>query len=119
MMFAIFVGSIFYASGRPDLMKGIILGTLFSIINFVLMGETLPYRLNKGKSKTIFAALGSMAFRYPLLAVPVVLAIKFEEYNLFAAFAGVFMVQLLILLDHIGGSVVDGFKRRKESQVYR
>ncbi len=102
MFAAIGMGGLFFLLGFTDLMKGLILGTLFSSINFVLIGETLPQRINKGKAKIFLAALGSMAFRYLLLAVPVVLALKYEKYNLITAIIGVFMVQIMILLDQVG-----------------
>jgi len=35
------------------------------------------------------------------LAVPIILAIKFEQFNLFSAIAGIFMIQLVILVDHV------------------
>ncbi len=101
MFTAIGLGGLFFLVGFTDLMKGLILGTLFSSINFVLIGETLPLRMNKGKAKIFMAALGSMAFRYLLLAVPIVLALKFEKYHLIATIIGVFMVQIMILLDQV------------------
>jgi hypothetical protein len=81
--------------------KGLILGTLFSILNFVLMGETLPDRMDLSARKTFAKALGSILFRYALLAIPFVAAIKKPDmFNLFAVLIGVFMVQIMILLDH-------------------
>lgn len=115
MIFAIGVGSLFYLSGHPYPMKGLILGTLFSIINFILMGESLPHRLNKGRSKAIFAAMGSMVVRYIILAVPLILALKVEQYNLYATVVGMFMVQLMILFEHIGGNFTKIFKKQTGS----
>ena len=81
--------------------KGLILGALFSVINFVLIGETLPMRVGKAKGKTFFIALGSIFFRYILLAIPLIIAIKFEQINLFAVIIGIFLVQLVILADYL------------------
>lgn len=113
MILAISVGGLFYLFGYTEFMKGLILGTLFSIVNFVLMGETLYQRLNKGKTKTFFLALGTLTFRYIILAVPVVLALKYEQYYLYTAIIGIFMVQIVILLDQISTKFIGVFKKIK------
>jgi hypothetical protein len=35
------------------------------------------------------------------LAIPLIAAVKFEQLNLIATIAGIFMIQLVILADHI------------------
>ena len=65
------------------------------------MGETLPMRINKTRNMTLLLALGSIFFRYGLMAVPLVLAIKLDQFNLFATIAGLFLVQAVILGDHL------------------
>jgi hypothetical protein len=97
---AIFVGLIFILADQRPIGKALILGTLFSIVNFILMGETLPLRIGKSKSKTFMLALGSIYFRYIILAIPLIMAIKFDQLNLFAAIFGIFLVQIVILVDH-------------------
>lgn len=94
------VGSLLIVAGYSPIGKGLILGTLFSILNFILMGETLPGRMNPSVRKTFAKALGSILFRYLLLAIPFVAAIKSDMFNLFSVLVGVFMVQIMILLDH-------------------
>ena len=81
--------------------KGLVLGTIFSVINFVLIGQTLPLRIGKSKRKAFSLSLGSIFCRYILLAVPIVVAVKFEDFNLVAAILGLFMIQFVILADHI------------------
>ena len=97
---AIFIGLIFILADQKPIGKALILGTLFSIVNFILMGETLPLRIGKSKSKTFMLALGSIYFRYIILAIPLIMAIKFDQLNLFAAIFGIFLVQIVILVDH-------------------
>ena len=97
---AIFVGLIFILADQKPIGKALVLGTLFSIVNFILMGETLPLRIGKSKSKTFMLALGSIYFRYIILAIPLIMAIKFDQLNLFAAIFGIFLVQIVILVDH-------------------
>lgn len=81
--------------------KGLILGTLFSVINFILMGEIIPLQLGHTKKKTYFISFGSIIIRYGLIALPLLLAIKFEQFNLLMVICGVFMIQLVIMADHL------------------
>ena len=81
--------------------KGVVLGALFSVINFVLIGQTLPRTVGHGKRASIFISLVSLILRYTLLAIPLILAIKLDQFNLITVLIGIFMVQLMILLDHL------------------
>ena len=101
MMAAIFISLGFLLLGQKALSKGLILGAIFSVVNFVLMGETLPARIAKEKGKTFFISLGSIFFRYVLLAIPVVIAVKYDAYNLYTAVAGLFAVQFMILAEQV------------------
>lgn len=98
---AIFAGFLFILAGQEPVGKGLILGTVFSIVNFILMGETLPHRIGKSKGKTFLVALGSIYFRYIILAIPLIMAIKFDQFDLFAVIIGIFLVQLFIIFDHL------------------
>jgi hypothetical protein len=100
MAVAIIAGILFILAGQQPLGKGLVLGAIFSVVNFVLMGETLPLRLGKSKGKAFSLALGSIFFRYALLAIPLVVAIKFDQFNILATVLGLFMIQLVILGDH-------------------
>ena len=108
---AIAFGLCFILIGHKDVAKGLILGTVFSVINFILIGQTLPLRLGKSKRKTFFMSLGSILFRYVILAIPIVVAVKFEQFDLVAAILGIFMIQAVILADHLITLV---FSYRKE-----
>jgi len=101
MLIAIGIGLIFILAGQKPVGKGLILGTLFSVVNFILIGEILPLKLGKSGGKTFILSLISILFRYLLLAVPIVLAIKLERFNLVSAILGVFMIQLIILSEHL------------------
>ena len=97
---AIFIGFFFIIAGQKPAGKGLILGTIFSIINFLIMGEILPLRIGRSNNKTFLLSLGSIFFRYILLAVPLFIAVKFEQYNFISVIFGIFMIQLYILADH-------------------
>jgi len=99
---AIVIALIFLAAGAKPVAKGMVLGTLFSIINFILMAQALPLKINKSRRKIFIICLGGIWFRYALIAIPLVIAIKLNSFNFFAVVMGVFMVQGIILARHIG-----------------
>jgi len=115
--FAILISLGCILAGYKDIGKGLILGTLFSIINFVLMGETISAKLGKASKKTFIVALGSILFRYILLAVPLIIALKNEYINFFAVVAGIFSVQLVILSDHLIIMIFTGRKKKIRNAV--
>ena len=109
---AIFIGLFFILAGQKPVGKGLILGTIFSIINFIIMGETLPLRIGKSNNKTFFFSLGSIFFRYILLAMPLIIAVKFEQYNFISVIVGIFMIQLFILADHLISLIIATRKKQ-------
>lgn len=109
---AIFIGLVMILAGYKPVGKGLILGSLFSVINFVLMGETLPIKMGKSRRTAIFWSLGSILFRYLLMAIPLFLAIKMEQFSLIASICGLFMVQLMILADHLVVSIFSGHNKQ-------
>lgn len=114
MVTAIIAGFFAIAAGYAPVGKGLILGTLFSVVNFAIMGELLPYRIGKSSRKAFLIAIVSIFARYALLAIPIAASVKYPlKFNLCAAIVGVFMVQLMILLDHLKGSFL--LTRRKNT----
>ena len=100
MWTAIIIGLCFFLAGQKPVGKGLVLSAIFSIVNFILIGQTLPLRLGRSKRKTFFLSLGSIFFRYALMAIPIVVAVKFDQFDLVAAIIGLFMIQYAILADH-------------------
>jgi hypothetical protein len=105
---AIFIGVFFILIGQKAIAKGLILGALFSVLNFVLIGEVLPMVIGKTKRTSTLYSLGSITFRFGLLAIPLILSLKIEAFNFAAAVVGIFMVQLIILGDHIVRHFIPG-----------
>jgi len=98
---AIITGLPFIIGGYAPIGKGLLLGTLFSIFNFILIGETLPLRTGVAPGRKLFAtSLGLVAVRFGLLAIPVICAIKFDHFELVTTVIGIFMVPVTILVDH-------------------
>jgi len=101
MTVAIILAMILIILGEKTAGKGLVLGALFSVINFVLIGSTLPRTVGHGKRASTFISLVSLILRYTLLAVPLILAIKLDQFSLITVLIGIFMVQLMILMDHL------------------
>jgi hypothetical protein len=97
---AFVIAAVFLILGEKAVAKGLVLGTCFSIINFVLMGRSIPMMLGRSRAKANFIGFGSMMARYGVLAIPIVVAVKRASFDLFAVIVGVFAVQIMILLDH-------------------
>jgi len=80
--------------------KGLVLGTLFSILNFIMMATLLPMRLDRSRRQTFLVGLGGIGFRYVLLAIPLLIAVNVEAINFYSTAAGLFMVQGVLMGDH-------------------
>ena len=94
------LGGAVYLAGYPAVARGLVLGTLFSAVNFLLLGNAVGRNLTerpRGRVGPLFNRWG----RYLLWAVPVILAVKWPSVDLPATIAGVFMVPLLIVLDSV------------------
>ena len=94
---SIIVGLVFIVLGYRPVGKGIILGTLFSVLNFIFMAKSIGYKFGRSKRQIFSISIGSIVFRYILLAIPLVAAVKFEQFDLVAVIVGVFMIQIVIL----------------------
>ncbi len=98
---AIVIALFFVLMGQKPVAKGLIMGAFFSVLNFILMGKTITLKLGKSK-RTIFSlSMGSIILRYLLLAIPLIAALKFEQFNFVAAVLGIFMIQFVILAEHL------------------
>ncbi len=87
--------------GYKPMGKGLVLGALFSVINFILMAETLPLKIGPSRKKSAVFSLVSILVRFAVMAIPLIAAIKYEQFNLFAVIPGLFMIQAVILTDQL------------------
>ena len=108
---AILIGLLFILWNQPSVGKGLILGTLFSVFNFVLMGETLPSKIGKTKGRAAFISLLWILARYGLMVIPLAVGLKYQQFNFPAVICGLFLVQLMILGEQIVLSIF--FSRQK------
>ncbi len=100
MVAAIFVGGGLILAGHPTLGKGLIAGALFSVLNFILIAESLPHKIGKSRRKASAVSMGWILLRFALMAVPLILALRFHLFHPLAAAIGLFFVQIAILFDH-------------------
>jgi hypothetical protein len=81
--------------------KGLLLGACFSVINFLLLGKSIPMTLGKSRSKAGLIGLGSILSRYVVLAIPMIVAIKSVSFNFVAVVVGIFAVQIVTLVGFV------------------
>ena len=112
MFLAIVVGFAFILAGYKPIAKGLILGTFFSIINFVLMGEMIPWRIGTTKKAATAVSAGSIVLRYAVLAVAIFIGLRSAEFNLPAVVIGVFMIQIMLLGEQITKLATSSFKKQ-------
>ena len=97
---ALAVGGGLIVAGCKPLGKGLILGALFSAINFVLIGEMLPWQVGHGGRRAVGRHLVGVGLRFGLIAVPLVMALQQPQFDLWGVVPGLLMVQAMILADH-------------------
>jgi hypothetical protein len=98
---SIVVGLVFILAGHKPVGKGLILGAFFSVLNFIVMAQSIVLKFGRSKRQIFSISLISILARYILLAIPLVAAVKFDQFNLVAAIVGIFMIQLVILAEHL------------------
>jgi hypothetical protein len=99
MFIAIIAAMAMIFMGYKDLARGLVLGTLFSIINFVLMGESIQLRVQRTRRSGTIASFILVILRFGLLALPVVISINYDKYHTVTTVAGLLMVQAVMLAD--------------------
>ncbi|WP_028325556.1 ATP synthase subunit I [Desulfatirhabdium butyrativorans] len=108
MILAIAAGLVLILAGRGAWGRGLILGTLFSVINFVLMAQALPKTIAATRKRSTLLSFGSVGLRYLILAVPILIAFKSSRFEIFGVCIGLFMVQIVML----GERLYQRFHRR-------
>jgi len=79
--------------------RGLVLGGLFSVLNFYLMSQVLAGRVRKtgwtGRSLGFIWLLARMG----IMALPLLVALKMDFFSLAATAAGLFAIQASLLLE--------------------
>ena len=81
--------------------KGLVLGALFSIFNFLLLGRSISLLLGQSRRTANAIGLASTLARYGLLAIPMVVALKSISFDFLAVVIGIFAVQIVTLIDFV------------------
>ncbi len=97
MVFAVFGGLFFILLDLKPFGKGLILGSIFSIINFILMGESITLKIGASKKRSAMLSLLTIFSRYVILAIPLIISLKFKQFDFMAVIIGIFMIQIAIL----------------------
>ncbi|OGP60635.1 MAG: hypothetical protein A2V65_08520 [Deltaproteobacteria bacterium RBG_13_49_15] len=96
---AIFIGLITILAGFKSAGKGLVLGTLFSVANFIALAYLLPLNMHQKRVKASIFSFLSIVGRYALMVIPLILTLKMKDFYLPATVAGLFMVQITILVE--------------------
>lgn len=92
--------------GYESVAKGFVLGSLFSLFNFLIMFRHAPNVLGKSRKAATASSGFSLIVRLGLLAIPIYLGIRYSEFHLIWTLLGVFNLQFSII---IYGQVVQRF----------
>ena len=95
------LASVFILTNANAVAKGLLLGTLFSIANFILLGVSIPMTLGKARARAGVIALMSLLLRYGLLSIPMVVGLKSAAFSFVAVVAGIFSIQIVTMLEYL------------------
>lgn len=105
LFIAILAAVILVFADQRDLARGLVLGTLFSIVNFVLMGLSLQRRMQKTRRASTVVSFLLILLRFGVLMVPLLASIYYDRFHVVTTIAGLFMVQAVMLADAVGKMV--------------
>jgi len=98
---AVVLALVAYLAGCPAVTRGLLLGALFSALNFALLGQTMTRKLAGRQQRLPLIVPAAQLGRYLLWGVPVVVAVQTPLVDLPAAIAGLFMVPVCIIADAV------------------
>ncbi|MBN2063143.1 MAG: ATP synthase subunit I [Deltaproteobacteria bacterium] len=101
MIIVITVALVLILIGETPAGKGLVLGTLFSIFNFIIMGHLVSFKLTGSRAKASVFAFVSILLRFGLMALPLIFSMLSEAVHFAGVAIGLFMIQLTILLDQV------------------
>jgi hypothetical protein len=87
--------------GWKDVGKGLVLGVLFSVINFTIMAKLISIQFGRGKRAATMISFGSLSGRYLILAIPLIVSLKSTSISFAATMVGIFAIQIVILLENL------------------
>lgn len=100
LLLSIGFGLLFLVLGQKGICRGLVLGGVFSAVNFALMGQMLHYRLSANRKTSALRSFFALMLRFSLLAIPLIIAVRSDRFDMAATVVGIFAVQLVILIEH-------------------
>jgi hypothetical protein len=82
----------------PTVAKGFVLGSFFSLLNFLVMARSTAKRLGQTRRLATASSGANIVVRLGLMAVPLYAAITMPQFNAVAAAAGLFNLQISIVI---------------------
>jgi hypothetical protein len=98
LLFGMCLALFFILIHEKPIGKGLLLGTCFSCINFLLLGRSIVMTIGHSRPRAGLIALSSMLTRYIILSIPLIVAIKSASFNLVSSIIGIFAVQIVTLV---------------------
>ena len=100
LLLSIGFGLLFLIIGQKGICRGLVLGGVFSAVNFALMGQMIHYRLSANRKTSALRSFFALMLRFSLLAIPLIIAVRSDRFDLAATVVGIFAVQLVIMIEH-------------------
>jgi len=101
MILGIIVAVSFVIMDEKAIARGFLLGTCFSVINFLLLGRSILIAVGQSRPRAGLISITSILLRYIILAIPIIVAIRSASFNVAAVIAGIFAVQIVTLTYYI------------------
>lgn len=101
MLSGICLALFFMLINEKAIAKGFLLGACFSCINFLILGRFIVMAIGRSHPRAGLIAFTSMLTRYIILAIPLIVAIKSDSFNLIASIIGIFSVQIVTLVYYV------------------
>ena len=94
------------AFGYQAAAKGFVLGSLASVVNFLIMVRQAPKKLGQSRNKATAQSLAGLGLRMVILAAPLAAAFKIPGFSVIWTALGIFNLQFSIV---IYGLVIERF----------
>lgn len=107
LLIAATISALIIAAGFRALGKGLVLGSLFSVVNFSAMAVLLPLQFHPNRNKSAIISMGSILLRFSLMAIPLIVALNSPQFALSTVVVGLFGVQIAILGDQLWARLRD------------
>jgi ATP synthase I chain. len=103
-----------YALGRESAVAGLLLGAAASFIYLLLLGNRVRHSSTLPPAKAVASMRAGWFVRLGFVALIVILALRLNHISFFAAVVGLFLLQIVLLLNAAGLVVRAMFSGRRK-----